>query len=71
MSFISNIIEKAIATKVHSHLINNEIVDHFQSAYKAGLICETPLLRVYNDIDTTIGRGNGDILILLDLPTAF
>ena len=44
----------------------------FQSAYKAGHSCETALLRVYNDIvTTTIGRGNGAMLVLLDLSAAF
>ena len=71
LSFISKIIEKAIATQIHDHLINNDIVDNFQSAYKAGHSCETALLRVYNDIVTTIGRGNGAILVLLDLSAAF
>ena len=32
--FISKIIEKAIATQIHDHLINNDIVDNYQSAYK-------------------------------------
>ena len=64
MSFISNFFEKAIATQIHSHLINNDIVDYFQSAYKTGHSCETALLRVYNDIVTTIGRGNGAMLVL-------
>ena len=66
LSFIKKIIEKAIATQIHSHLINN-----FQSAYKTGHSCETALLRVYNDIITTIGRGNGAMLVLLDLSAAF
>ena len=57
---------KAIATQIQSHLINNDIVDNFQSAYKAGHICETALLRVYTDIATTIGSGNGAMLVLLD-----
>ena len=59
--------KKTIATQIHDHLINNDIVDHFQSAYKAGHSCDTTLLRVYNDIVTTIGRGNGAMLVLLDL----
>ena len=71
LSFISKIIEKAIATQIHDHLINNDIVDNFQSAYKAGHSCETALLRMYNDIVTTIDRGNGDMLVLLDLSAAF
>ena len=52
-------------------MINNDIVDNFQSAYKAGHSCETALLRVYNDIVTTIGRGNGAMLVLRDLLAAF
>ena len=72
LSFISKIIEKAIATQIHDHLINNDIVDYFRSAYKAGHSCETALLkRVYNDIVTTIGRSNGAMLALLDLSAAF
>ena len=71
LSFISKIIEKAIATPIHDHLINNDIVDNFQSAYKAGHSCETALLRVYNNIVTTSSRGNGDMLVLLDLSAAF
>ena len=55
------------ATQIHDHLINNDIVDNFQSAHKAGHSCETALLRVYNDSVTTIGRGNGAMLVLLDL----
>ena len=50
-------IKKAIATQIHDHLINNDIFDNFQSAYKAGYSCETVLLRVYYDIVTTIGIG--------------
>ena len=68
---VANISKKVIATQIHDHLINNDIVDDLQSAYKAGHSCETALLRVYNDIVTTIGRGNGDMLVLLDLSAAF
>ena len=46
-------------------------MDDFQSAYKAGHSCETALLRVYSDIVTTIGKGNGSFLALLDLSAAF
>ena len=62
---------RLFGTQIHSHLINNDIVDNFQSAYKTGHSCETALLRVYNDIVTTIGRGNGAMLVLLDLSAAF
>ena len=35
------------------------------------LSCETALLRVYNYIGITIGRGNGAMLVLLDISEAF
>ena len=41
LSFISKNIEKAITTQIH--LINNDIVDNFQSAYKTSHSCETAL----------------------------
>ena len=62
--------KKLFSTQIH-HLINNDIVDNFQSAYKSGHSCETALLRVYNAIATTIGRGNGGMRVLLDLYAAF
>ena len=71
LSFISIFFEKAIVTQIHSHLINNDIVDNVQSAYKTGHSCETALLRVDNDFVNTIGRGNGEMRVLLDLSAAF
>ena len=41
------------------------------SAYKAHHITETALLRVYNDVMLNIDRGNGTLLVLLDLSTEF
>ena len=71
MCLLLKIIEKLVATQIQSHLINNDIVDNFQSDYKAGHSCETALLRVYNDIVTTIGRGNGAMLVSLYVSGAF
>ena len=59
-----------LSTPLYSSL-SVENLYNFQSAYKAGHSCETALLRVYNDIVTTIGRGNGAMLVLLDLSAAF
>ena len=42
-----------------------------KSAYQCGHSTETALLRVYNDIYVTIGKGNGNFLVLLDLSSAF
>ena len=67
---MSKVIEKVIASRIISHIENNAIIDKFQSAYKCGHSTETALLRVYNDIVTTIGKGNGSFLVLLDLSAA-
>ena len=67
LSFLSKVIEKVISIRILGHILDNNIVDSFQSAYRAGNSCETALLRVYNDIVTTVGKGNGSFLVLLDL----
>ena len=71
LSFLSKVIEKVISIRILRHILDNNIVDSFQSAYRAGHSCETALLRVYNDIVTTVGKGNGSFLVLLDLSAAF
>ena len=71
LSFLSKVIEKVISIRILGHNLDNNIVDSFQSVYRAGHSCETALLRVYNDIVTTVGKGNGSFLDLLDLCAAF
>ena len=71
LSFLSKVIEKVISIRILGHILDNNIVDSFQSAYRAGHSCETASLRVYNDIVTTVGKGNGSFLVLLDLSATF
>ena len=71
LPFLFKVIEKAIAIQIHKHLSKTGIIDDFQPAYKAGHSCETAHLRVFNDIASTIGKGNGNLLVLLDLSAAF
>ena len=71
LSFLSKVIEKVISIRILGHILDNNIVDSFQSAYRAGHSCETALLHVYNDIVTTVGKGNGSFLVLLDLSADF
>ena len=67
LSFLSKVIEKVISIRILGHILDNNVVDSFQSAYRASHSCETALLRVYNDIVTTVGKGNGSFLVLLNL----
>ena len=71
LSFLSKVMEKVISIRILGHILDNNIVDSFQSAYRACHSCETALLRVCNDIVTTIGKSNGSFLVFLDLSAAF
>ena len=68
---VSNLSFYRKSLSILGHILDNNIIDSFQSAYRAGHSCETALLRVYNDIVTTVGKGNGSFLVLLDLSAAF
>ena len=65
LSVLSKVIEKVISIRILGHILDNNIVDSFQSAHRAGHRCETALLRVYNDIVTTVRKGNGSFLVLV------
>ena len=71
VSFLSKVIEKVISSRILTHIADNDLIDKFQSAYRCGHSTETVLLRVYSDIVTMVGKGNGSYLVLLDLSAAF
>ena len=50
---------------------DNGIVEKFQSTYKSNHSTETALLRVHNAMLFSIDQGEGGILMLLDLSSAF
>ena len=69
-NLLSKVIEKVISVRILKQF-EACINDIFQSAYKSSHSCETALIRVCNDIVTTIGKGNGSSLVSLDLSAAF
>ena len=69
--FLSKLIEKVIFSRILTHIVDNDLIDKFQSAYRCGRSTVTALLRVYSDIVTMVGKGNGSYLVLLDLSAAF
>ena len=71
LPYLSKLIEKGIAMRLVEHMRRNTIMEKFQSAYKAHHSTETALLSVYNDVMFNIDRGNGTLLVLLDLSAAF
>ena len=71
LSFISKIIEKVVAKRIHSHLSQTGTSNPFQSAYKKLHSTETALLKIHNDIVEAMDRGRVVALTLLDLSAAF
>ncbi len=71
LSFLSKLIERAVAKQLTKHLKDNKLLDNFQSAYREGHSTETALLRVQNDILMEVDKGNVVLLALLDLSAAF
>ena len=63
--------EKVISSRILTHIVDNDLIDKFQSAYRCGHNTGTALFRVYSDIVTMVGKGNGSYLVLLDLSAAF
>ena len=52
-------------------MVENKLLESFQSAYRAGHSTETALLRVHNDIVNTVDQKKGVFLVLLDLSADF
>ena len=71
LTFTSKLIEKAVAHQLTSYVLNNDLGEVFQSAYKRLHSTETALLRVQNDILRAIDSRRSVILVLLDLSAAF
>ena len=70
LSFLSKLIEKVVSSRILTHIADNDLIDKFQSTYRCGHSTETALLRVYSDIVTMVGKGNGSSLVLQDLSAA-
>ena len=60
-----------IAAQLLEHLVNNNLMDIFQSAYREAHSTETALLKVQNYILMEIDKGNVVLLVLLDLSASF
>ena len=64
-------IEKVVASRLLDHMVENELLESFQSAYRAGHSTETALLRVHYDIVNAFDQKKSVFLVLLDLSAEF
>ncbi len=71
LSFISKVLEKVALSQFTSYLDTFNILDPFQSGFRALHSTESALLKVTNYILLSIDSGSSAILILLDLRAAF
>jgi hypothetical protein len=71
LSFMSKLIERAVATQLNDYLVANDLLPRLQSAYRKGHSTETAMLRVWSDILTAADRRHVTLLGLLDLSAAF
>ena len=71
LPFLSKILERVVASRLNSHTRDHPNSEKFQSAYKQYHSTESALLRIHNDILTSIDNQNCVALLLLDLSAAF
>ncbi len=71
LPFISKVLEKIVLEQLNDFLKRNNILDRFQSGFRAGHSTESALLRVSNDILRGVDSGSCVVLLLLDLTAAF
>lgn len=71
LTFLSKTLERVVASRLLNHLTANNLQGPFQSAYRPCHSTETALIRVQNDILSSLDKGNMVILVLLDLSAAF
>ena len=71
LSYISKLLERVVAGRLTDYMTENTLHKHLQSAYKPGQSTETALVKVQNDILTSIDQHGVVILVMLDLSAAF
>ena len=71
LSCLCKIIEKVVASRLHSYLNQKDIFPKSQSAYRQKHSTETSLTRVQNDIIKLTAKKQQVMLEILDLNAAF
>ena len=71
LPFISKLLEKTVLRQLNDHISTNNLLHHFQSAYRANHSTETALVHILNDLLLETDTGKISLLTLLDLSAAF
>ena len=70
-SFLSKILEKVVVSRLNSHINSSHTSNDYQSAYMKFHSTETALLKIHNDILSSMDDGRVTALTLLDFSAAF
>ena len=71
LSFLSKILEKVLASRLNPHINSSHTSNDCQSAYRTFHSTETALLKIHNDILSSMDDGRVTALTLLDLSATF
>jgi hypothetical protein len=71
IKFLSKVIERIVVNSITKHMRENSLGEPLQSAYRTAHSTETALLKVKDDIMTSLHHRQGVFLVLLDLSAAF
>ena len=71
ISYVSKVMEKIVSNQLKHHLDTHNLLEPFQSAYKAKHSTETTLLGVRTDILKAMDNNEAVAVVLLDLSAAF
>ena len=71
LSFLSKILEKVVESRLNSHINSSHTSNDYQSAYRKFHSTVTALLKIHNDILSSMNDGRVTALTLLDLSAAF
>ena len=71
LSCISNLIEKVAVEQLKEHMTGNNLHESCLSAYRACHSTETALLKITNDLLSSMDKHHCVLLVMLDLSAAF
>ncbi len=71
LHFTSKVLEKLVVIRLEEHMSEYELYDPRQSAYRAAHSTETALMKINNDILSSLDLGRCTVLASLDLSAAF
>jgi hypothetical protein len=71
LAYLGKLIEKAAISRLNEHISIHRLDEPLQSAYRPKHSVETALVKVFNDMLLALDSGNGVMLVLLDMSSAF